>query len=569
MSSLSANAVRRDLEVRADNEEFLTQWLGERSSELDAALEAAWRSRHADATVAQYDYWFGRLRRWCEEPSRRHRDRDKPGFELRRLFPIGGASEAIMLRWIADELLGPEDPAVSEEWLVSRGPWSPATLSMVVAAVKARSADFQSHRWEPSEAAKGTLVGFRRRLRELYGADRQAQPLLADHVAAICAHVAATVSPTAARDRLVLELHAAGVDNGGIARLTVGSVVEPSRVSCADAVTNAELFATSGRVGLRSLVVPGRNRRGGNTDEPQLVTLVDHPLLASALDAWLSVRSTVAEAGDVGLLALKSNPAAHLRTCLTRLAELAEIGWRPARGCWASPVDVSLMRSVLDAGVDWGGQLRRRRDQVMVLVGFLCALRRSELCGLRVRDVVFDGDDRAVVTIVKSKTDQEYKGARVLMRSRPDQPAAIRSVPLLAQWVATLRELGADADGVLFPSLDRHGAFKVRAGGSGPNPVGGQEWSERLRELAVGARVFGDDVDDVRYECVSGHSLRRGFVTQAILRGQDAVTISKHTRHRNVQMIATYADEVLALEADWQSHLFGGSDLLVDDVTAA
>lgn len=52
--------------------------------------------------------------------------------------------------------------------------------------------------------------------------------------------------------------------------------------------------------------------------------------------------------------------------------------------------------------------------------------------------------------------------------------------------------------------------------------------------------------------------VRRGFVTQAILRGVDAVKISKITRHKNVQMIAAYADEVLARLKDGSAALFGG-----------
>ena len=77
--------------------------------------------------------------------------------------------------------------------------------------------------------------------------------------------------------------------------------------------------------------------------------------------------------------------------------------------------------------------------------------------------------------------------------------------------------------------------------------------------------MFGDD--DERYERVSGHSLRRGFVTSALLAGHDPVTVAKQTRHKNITMIATYADELALLEGtDWAKVHFGDQTMLGGEV---
>lgn len=528
------------------------------AAELDWGIEEAIRSRHAASTRRTYDYWMGRLRRWMEEPEERFRLTHKPAIPFRTLWPIGRDSEQIIRFWLTDLNLGPAEPAEFEEWIETTGPLAPGTLDMVIAAIRARSSDFQDTRWEPSTKMSNTLAGIRRRLREHYGANRQAEPLLAAHVATIAAHLHGIDSPDAARDRLLLELHHVRVDGGGASRLRLDSL----RTTRAGIVTvsgdaNALPYAEAGPVAATALIVPGQNRRGGNSDRDVVLTLSEHPALASALERYLRWRRTH-DSGDE-LIVLGPNRSHHIRKTLGRLAEIAEVEWRPARGAWATPGEVRVMRSVLDAGVDWSGQVRRRRDHVMLVVGYLCALRRSELCALRIRDIRIE-PQRAIITIAKSKKDQEQRGARLAIARVEDSAAHLDAVTILADWIALLREHGAGPDAPLFPSLNRHGdVLRRRTDTAGYTAIDGQSWSERLCELATAARVFGDD-DTGRYGNVTGHSLRRGFVTSAILAGYDAVTIAKQTRHKNVQMIATYADSLRILEGtDWAGALFGSA----------
>lgn len=541
------------IEVMGDSADFV---------ELRDQVAEAIRRRHAPATARNYDYWLGRLERWMGEPTTRFRFRDLPGVALDTLWPIDAQSEAMLMAWLRDITLGPTDPDELAEWLEVTGPMSPSTLTLIVSAIKARTTERQDRGWEPSTAMANVLRGLRRELRERHGPAGAAEPLLGmPHVAAIAEMLAGTDTPSAARDRLVCELHAAGVDGGGITRLRIGSVraARPG-IRAADAAANEALFRETGDVGAKSLVVPGQRRRGGRCDAERVVLLDDHPRLAAALEGYLDHRGGAGP--DDALVELPpSNPHQGVRDVLCRLAELAELEWRPARGSWASPAEVAAMRGVIDAGLDWAGQLRRRRDHVMLLVGYLCALRRSELCGLRLRDVRFDGT-KAIVTIARSKTDQDAKGVRLPVHRPTGSPRHLDAPALLADWVALMRtEFDAGPDDALFPALNRHGDLLHRAGRPQLRALDPQSWSERLRDLTREARVFGDDAE--RYDRVSGHSLRRGFVTAAILAGHDPVTIAKQTRHAGVGMIAAYADELRLLEGtDWATSHFGDATML-------
>lgn len=535
-------------------------------AEVRADVADAIRNRHAPSTAEGYDYWLGRLARWMEDPDSRFRFRELPPLSLDSLWPIGPESETIIVTWLRDITKGPKEPKAHAKWLAKTGPLSPSTLSLIISALKARTSERQETGWEPSTTVTNTLVGLRRELRERYGADRQAEPLLGGpHVAPIARHLAPTPGHDGARDRLLLELHAAGIDGGGISRLRVEALRAPrSGIAARNHEANVALYGETADVGARSLVVPGQARRGGRRDSDVVLTLEAYPQLARALEDYLAVRTGDASPDEPLIALASSNPHHHIRASLRRLAELAPgVTWRPARGVWATRAEVAAMRAVCDRGLDWSGQLRARRDHVMLLVGYMCALRRSELCALRIRDISFDRD-KAIVHIARSKTDQDHKGVGLTLRQVPDGPAELASVTLLRSWIALLQdEFDAGRDDPLFPSLNRHGDLARRGGVPVMRAVDAASWSIRLRELAREARVFGDDLDDERYARVSGHSLRRGFVTSSLLAGADPVTVAKQTRHSNIGMIATYAAELALLEGtDWAAVHFGEQLLL-------
>ncbi len=112
------------------------------------------------------------------------------------------------------------------------------------------------------------------------------------------------------------------------------------------------------------------------------------------------------------------------------------------------------------------------RDRALLLAGYAGALRRSELAALDIKDVTWV-DEGAVLTLRRSKTDQQGQGRQVAIpRGAHAQTCPVKA---LRAWIeaAGLRE------GALFRPVDRHG--KLRAG--------------RLHSDAVGAivkRVLGE-----------------------------------------------------------------------------
>lgn len=158
------------------------------------------------------------------------------------------------------------------------------------------------------------------------------------------------------------------------------------------------------------------------------------------------------------------------------------------------------------------------RDRALLLVGFAGAFRRSELVGLDVTDAEFTRDG-LVVTLRKSKTDQEGAGQKVAIPygSNPDT-CPVRA---LEDWMKA-----ADIkDGALFRSVNRHG----RAGVTSLSDKAVALVVKRYAELA--------GLDASKF---AGHSLRAGLATSAAANDVNERAIMKQTRHKSVGMVRRY-----------------------------
>ena len=126
---------------------------------------------------------------------------------------------------------------------------------------------------------------------------------------------------------------------------------------------------------------------------------------------------------------------------------------------------------------------RRLRDVTLLSLGFFGALRRGELLALCVEDIEFVPEGM-VITIRKSKTDQERQGAQLGIPSQKDP--AICPVALTRQWLAWMKDEAYITAGHLFRRMDTNGclgtaadherrggprALVRRAGGAGPQGV--------------------------------------------------------------------------------------------------
>jgi site-specific recombinase XerD len=155
--------------------------------------------------------------------------------------------------------------------------------------------------------------------------------------------------------------------------------------------------------------------------------------------------------------------------------------------------------------------LTGKRDAALLLTGFSCGLRRSELTGLLVSDVRFK---RGVMTIElhKTKTDQTAEGYLIDVPEMSHDPA-VCPVAAMREWLTVSKITGLDA--AVFVSVDQWGHRRDR-------PLTGQVVSTLIKALAtkcgLEAREFG------------AHSLRRGLVTSATEAGQEPAKTAKITR---------------------------------------
>jgi integrase len=160
------------------------------------------------------------------------------------------------------------------------------------------------------------------------------------------------------------------------------------------------------------------------------------------------------------------------------------------------------------------------RDRAMLLVGFAGAFRRSELVALDVKHVAFL-EDRMVITLPRSKTDQEGRGAK---KHLPRVGGAICPVAALQGWLVS----AGIRSGPLFRKVDRWGN------------VGDQRLNDKTvaRIIKAAAQAAGLNPD-----VVSGHSLRSGFITSAAGRNIAEWKIQQVSTHKSVEVLRGYIQD--------------------------
>ena len=170
-----------------------------------------------------------------------------------------------------------------------------------------------------------------------------------------------------------------------------------------------------------------------------------------------------------------------------------------------------------------GNTPRGLRDSAIIAVGFAAALRRSEICNLKVEDaeIIDSLDDacpsRMMLHIRKSKTDQQGQGQKIAI----PEGSRIKPIKRLKDW---LQVSGIKSD-YLFQSLKRGGGLKGNR----------LHHSDVPRIVKHYAGLIGLDASEV-----AGHSLRAGFVTSAAAHNARLDKIMEVTRHRNPAAVLKY-----------------------------
>ena len=202
----------------------------------------------------------------------------------------------------------------------------------------------------------------------------------------------------------------------------------------------------------------------------------------------------------------------------TQLVRMTAAGIRRKLGIaprQARPILVVDLRAMLASVPD---DLRGLRDRALLLVGFAGGMRRSELVGLDVADVMEEKEGLRL-NIRRSKTDQEGLGREIgIVRGRHPLTDAVAA---LAEWL----EAAGIEEGPIFREVDR----------------GDRVGSERLSDRAV-ARIVKGAAGRVGIDpaTVSGHSLRSGLATSAAAAGAPERAIMRTTGHRSEAMVRKY-----------------------------
>lgn len=158
------------------------------------------------------------------------------------------------------------------------------------------------------------------------------------------------------------------------------------------------------------------------------------------------------------------------------------------------------------------------RDRALLLIGFSGAFRRSELVALDWEDLA-ETADGLVITIRRSKTDQEAEGRKIAIpRGREESTCPLGALSL---WCTA----AGSESGPVFLRVNRHG----------------QILRQRLSAEAV-AIVVKRWVGRIGYEEgeFAGHSLRSGLATAAAIAGKSERAIMNQTGHRSTSTVRRY-----------------------------
>jgi len=215
--------------------------------------------------------------------------------------------------------------------------------------------------------------------------------------------------------------------------------------------------------------------------------------------------------------------AGHLNPCADPLVKQVTKGIRRTIGVapkhrksGLSTADIRAIVTTLD-----GARLIDVRDKAILLVGFATALRRSELVALELGDVE-NHPEGVIVHKRRSKTDQEAAGRRIEVAY--GEQIVTCPVRALRSWIDA-----ADIEiGPIFRPVNRHSQIGLRA----------------LSDRAV-ANVIKKHVSRLGYDSrdFAGHSLRRGFSTEASRNGASERTIAATTHHTSTKGLQPYIEE--------------------------
>lgn len=170
------------------------------------------------------------------------------------------------------------------------------------------------------------------------------------------------------------------------------------------------------------------------------------------------------------------------------------------------------------------------RDAAILLFGWASALRRKELVSLNIGDLEIS-EHGIILTVNRSKTDQIGSGAKIGV------PRASKG--MTCPVVAVERWIERRSRTVLSPSEPLFAKIGVSGRGRWWWECSGR-LSDRMIPFIVKhyAKLAG-----LHHNQYSAHSLRRGLATDAGAAGVPERVISRHTRHKSIQVLRGYIED--------------------------
>lgn len=167
--------------------------------------------------------------------------------------------------------------------------------------------------------------------------------------------------------------------------------------------------------------------------------------------------------------------------------------------------------------------LKGARDKALILLGFACALRVSELVSLTVEDIALSGD-RIALTIRDAKTSKNKAVQHSVAAAAPD--SVVCAVAAVQNWL----QIADISSGSAFRGLSRHNTVRATA-------ISARALGDIIKARAKAAGVIG-------WAEVSSHSLRRGWATEAAAQNVPQAIIKQHGRWSSDAAAARYVDSV-------------------------
>lgn len=195
------------------------------------------------------------------------------------------------------------------------------------------------------------------------------------------------------------------------------------------------------------------------------------------------------------------------------------------------------------------------RDAALILFGWVGAFRGSELADLQIGDVTLHGGEGLRVRVRRSKTDQEGRGGT---KALPFGSNPVTCAPCaFARWYRLLAAQGEKKSRARLMRAVRENTNTVHICRD-PLPAQLPGLLPLFRAVSSAglireAKITGDTVGravkrrttaaGVDIAHLSGHSLRAGFITEALNAGASTTEVMRQSLHRDERTILVYDRE--------------------------